>query len=218
MKLAYSLALGLALSAAVAPAYAQLPPGTMGSGMGMGGVGGAPAPQPKARTPDIAPTGLPGIGGMAPPATGPQLQKPAGGDPTQELFTAINKNDYASAQDAISRGADLTAKNQFGESPLDLSIALNRNNITFMLLGTRNELAAQGTGGAVGAPWTLNNTPSAKTGKTKSGNTKSGKHETARAMMPASAPAKPAPYKALPAGGTGTPDPQAGFLGFGPKS
>ncbi len=213
MKLAFPLALGLALSAAVAPAYAQLSSGTMGSGMGMGGVGGAPAPQPKARTPDIAPTGLPGLGGVAPLATGPQLQKPAGGDPTQELFTAINKNDYASAQDAVSRGADLTAKDQFGETPLDLSIALNRNNITFMLLGTRNELAAQGTAGAVGAPWTLNPAPSAKAGKTKSG-----KHENARAVVPTNAPARTAPHMTLPAGGTGTPDPQAGFLGFGPKS
>ncbi len=213
MKLAFPLALGLALGAAVAPAHAQLSSGTMGSGMGMGGVGGAPAPQPKARTPDIAPTGLPGVGGVAPLATGPQMQKPAGGDPTQELFTAINKNDYASAQDALSRGADLTAKDQFGESPLDLSIALNRNNITFLLLGTRNELAAQGASDTMGAPWMLTPPPSGKTGKSQSG-----KHEAASAVVPANETGKPTPYKALPTGNTGTPNPQAGFLGFGPKS
>ncbi len=207
MKLAFPLALGLALGAAVAPAHAQLSPGPIGAGMG--GVGGAPAPQPKARTPDIAPTGLPGVGGVAPLATGPQLQKPASGDPTQELFTAINKNDYASAQDAVSRGADLTAKDEFGETPLDLSIALNRNNITFLLLGTRNELAAQGGGGPIGTPWTLNNATTGKTGKTKSG-----KHQTAPAVVPAKAPARTAPLT----GDTGTPNPQAGFLGFGPKS
>jgi hypothetical protein len=215
MKLAFPLVLGLVLGAAVAPAHAQLSTGAPGSGMSMGGVGGAPAPQLKPRTPDIAPTGLPGVGGGTPLATGPQMKKPAGGDPTQELFTAINKNDYASAQDAVSRGADMTAKDQFGETPLDLSIALNRNNITFMLLGTRNELAAQGGSGAMGAPWTLNNAPR---GKTKTGNGKSGKHEAAPAMIPAKAPAKSAPHAAIPAGDTGTPNPQAGFLGFGPKS
>jgi hypothetical protein len=213
MKLAFPLALGLALGAAVAPAHAQLSNGTMSSGMGMGGVGGAPTPQPKSRTPDIAPTGLPGVGGSTPLATGPQMQKPIGGDPTQELFTAINKNDYASAQDAVSRGADLTAKDQFGETALDLSIALNRNSITFLLLGTRNELASQ-NGGTMGAPWTLNNSPApaGKAGKTK------GKHQTAPAVVPAKAPASTAPHTAIPAGDTGTPNPQAGFLGFGPKS
>lgn len=216
MKFAFPLAMGLAMGAAVVPAHAQLANGAVGPGVGLGGVGGAPVAQPKARTPDIAPSGLPGVGGAPPPATGPTLQKPAGGDPTQELFTAINKNDYASAQDAISRGADLTAKDQFSETPLDLSIALNRNNITFLLLGTRNELAAQGLSGTVGAPWTLNNTtPGGKAGKGH----KPGKHETASAVVPARAPVvKPAPRPTLPAGGTGTPDPQAGFLGFGPKS
>ncbi len=213
MKRALSLALGLSLSAAAAPAHAQLTNGTMGSSMGMGGVGGAPAPQPKQQTPDIAPTGLPGVGGIAPLATGPQLKKATGGDPTQQLFAAINKNDYASAQDAISRGADLTAKDEFGETPLDLSIALNRNSITFMLLGTRNELASQGLSGTMGQPWTLNNATSGTTGKSKPG-----KHGTAPAVVPTTAPAKTAPRVTIPAGDTGTPNPQAGFLGFGPKT
>ncbi|MDE2319107.1 MAG: ankyrin repeat domain-containing protein [Rhodospirillales bacterium] len=205
MKCALPLALGLILGAAAAPAFAQLATGEAGSGMGMGGVGGAPPPQAKLHTPDIAPAGLPGIGNIAPPATGPQIQKPASGDPTQELFAAINANDYGSAQDAVSRGADITAKDQFGETPLDLSIALNRNNITFLLLGTRNELASQGLSGTVGAPWTLDKTPASKPVSHK-----------ASAVLPAAA--SPAPRASVPAGGTGTPNPQAGFLGFGSKS
>jgi hypothetical protein len=213
MKFALPLALGLALGAATASAYAQSINGEAGSGMSMGGPGGAPAPQLKAPTPDIAPAGLPGLGNMAPPAVGPKIQQPASGDPTKELFTAINNNDYGSAQDAISRGADLNAKDQFGESPLDLSIALNRNNITFLLLGARNELGAQGLGGPMGAPWTLNNAPSASTGNGKSTNP-----DAARPMIPAMAPARATPPAALPNGGTGTPDPQSGFLGFGPKT
>ena len=205
MKHALSLALGLVLGAAAPAAYAQTLDGEAGSGMSMGGVGGAPAPQVKAHTPDIAPAGLPGIGNVAPLATGPQIQKSGSGDPNQELFTAINNNDYASAQDAISRGADLAARDQFGETPLDLSIALNRNNITFLLLGTRNEFASQGLSGVMGKPWTLNKTPPASPVQNK-----------APAVLPAAA--RPAPRAPMPAGGTGTPNLQAGFLGFGPKS
>ncbi|MBU6425132.1 MAG: ankyrin repeat domain-containing protein, partial [Rhodospirillales bacterium] len=129
-----------------------------------------------------------------------------------ELFTAINKNDYASAQDAVSRGADLTAKDQFGETPLDLSIALNRNNITFLLLGSRNELSAQGLSGSMGAPWTLPAAGKADQGKAPA------TRQTTQPVIPAAAPARPAPQMAVPGGATGTPNPQAGFLGFGPKS
>nr|WP_295738625.1 ankyrin repeat domain-containing protein [uncultured Acidocella sp.] len=210
MRNVHSLALGVALCAFAAPAFAQMA-GGMGSGLGMGGVAGSPAPKMQPRQPNIAPSGLPGVGNMAPPSTGPQLKAPIGGDPTQELFTAISKNDYGSAQDAISRGAQLSAKNQFGETPIDMSIALNRNAITFLLLGSRNEIAAQGGGGTMGQPWTLNNTPSAPAKSSKQA--KSHKQAPPPAMQPAKA--SPAPHYGN--AGTGTPDPQAGFLGFGPK-
>ena len=206
MKIAFPLALSLALGAFVMPAHAQMAGGT--SGMGMGGVGGGPKVQPKLQAPNLAPAGLPGLGGGAPLATGPKLQAPQSGDPTQELFVAINGNNYAAAQDAVSRGADLRAMDQFGETPLDLSIALNRNDITFMLLGTRNELAAQGedANSVMGTPWTVDQ--AAKPGK----HTKSGRQ--ARPLVSVRETQK----FEIPAGGTGTPDPQAGFLGFGPKS
>ena len=89
------------------------------------------------RVPDIAPAGVPGAV-SAPLATGPRLRKNIG-DPTTALFNAIDKNDYSAAQDAVSRGADLNAQNPLGETPLDLSVALNRSAITFMLLAARNE-------------------------------------------------------------------------------
>ena len=193
-----SLALGLALTIAAAPAMAQLSGGGIG---GAGGAGGqAPAPQP--RTPDIAPPALPGASALAPVATGPVLQKPAVGDPTAALFAAIIKGDDGAAQTAVGRGADLNAQNQFGETPLDLAIALNRTGITFLLLQTRNELAAQ-TGGPepMGAPWTLNSpTPATQ------------KHAVPVSVTPKAAP----PRVSLPTDG-GTPNPDAGFLGFGSK-
>jgi hypothetical protein len=195
-----TLALGLALTIAAVPAMAQMSGGGMGGGMG--GAGGGPAVQPQSRTPDIAPPALPGAGGLAPVATGPSLQKPAQGDPTAALFTAITKGDDGAAQTAVGRGADLNAQNQFGETPLDLAIAMNRTGITFLLLQTRNELAAQ-TGGPepMGAPWTLN-TPS---------------QATRKSTVPVSATPKVTPRAPLSTDG-GTPNPEAGFLGFGAKN
>lgn len=204
MKLAFPLALSLVFGALVVPAHAQSMSGLPGAGMG--GAGGGPKMQPKLQAPDLAPSGLPGVGGLAPLATGQNLQKPSGDDPTQELFKAINDNNYAAAQDAVSRGANLQAVDQFGESPLDLAVALNRNDITFLLLGTRNELAAQdGNAGTVmGAPWTLDDT--SKPGK-------KGKGHSSNPVLPVNV----TPKAYIPAGDTGTPDPQAGFLGFSPK-
>lgn len=192
-----SLALGLALTLAAAPAMAQYSGGAIG---GAGG-SGSQAPSPQPRTPDIAPPALPGGSALAPVATGPVMQKPQIADPTAALFAAITKGDDAAAQTAVGLGADLNAQNQFGETPLDLAIALNRTGITFLLLQTRNELAAQ-TGGAepMGAPWTLNSATPA----------------TVKSTPPA-VPAVPPPRVSLPTD-NGTPNPEAGFLGFGPKN
>lgn len=199
MKFAFALALGVALGAVTLPAYAQL------GSVGMGGAGGGPKAQPEDQAPNLAPSGLPGLGSATQqPQTGPTLQKTVSGDPTQNLFIAVNNNDYAAAQAAVSHGADLNATNQFGETPLDMAIALNRNDITFLLLGTRNELGAQGYGEKLGAPILLN-TPTP------------GKSHTPRAT-PHKATPKPSPaVRPLP-DLPGTPDPQAGFLGFGRKS
>jgi ankyrin repeat protein len=125
------------------------------------------------------------------------LHKAITGDPTTALFTAINGNDYNAAQEAIGRGADLNAHNALGETPLDLSVALNRNSITFLLLGARNE-TAEASGGAIGAPISLA-APSTK-------------HQKSHAAPKATAVAVK-----MPPNVTGTPDPAAGFLGFGTK-
>jgi hypothetical protein len=203
MKYFRSLALGLALTVAALPAMAQLSTGGVGGGTGSGLGGQPPAAQP--RTPDIAPPALPGAGQPAPLPTGPVMQKPPSGDPTADLFAAIIKGDANAAQNALGRGADLEAQNQFGETPLDLSIALNRTPITFLLLQTRNELAAQGNGPEpLGAPWLLNNAPGGQSSK------------QAAAYQPPPAPPAP-PRVSLPTD-NGTPNPEAGFLGFGPKN
>lgn len=180
-----------ALLLSATPAFAQL------SGTGLGSGAGSPGGvQPQVRTPDIAPPALPGAG-TAPLATGPVIKKPVTGDPTTELFTAVNSGDYNAAQDAISRGADLTAQNNLGETPLDLSVALDRSSITFLLLSARNE---EGNTGPI--------TPGPAFPQTK----------TAILIHPKPThliPQKPAP---TPSNNPGTPNPNVGFLGFSPKN
>jgi hypothetical protein len=182
----------VAVSLALAPvALAQMVPN------GQNG----PSVQPKAPTPDFAPPALPGAGDAPGIATAPKVKKADQGDPTTELFTAINNNDYNSAQDAISRGADLGAQNALGETPLDLSIALNRNSLTFLLLGARNE-----AGGGTQAP-PVAAAPAPVT--------------YAARPQPVSVESAPVAHSApAPVMGNnpGTPNASVGFLGFGPKN
>jgi hypothetical protein len=197
MKHFYALAILAGLGFCSSAAFGQSMPGADPTGAGMQG----PQIQPPVRTPDIAPPALPGAGTAPGLATAPQPAKPITGDPTTALFDAINKNDYNAAQDALSRGADLTAQDALGETPLALSVDLNRNSITFMILAARNE-----TG-------------------TDSGGLATGQATLAPAPQPApirhhlhAEPAKleSPPTTTSPAYGTatGTPNPSAGFNGF----
>lgn len=207
MRKFHLIASGFILICAASPAFAQMAPGGAGLGGmgGMGAPGGAASPQPRERTPDIAPPALPGAM-QAPVATGPVVHKAQTGDPTTALFAAVNSGDYNAAQDAISRGANLYAQNQLGETPLDLSVSLNRSSITFLLLATRNE-----TGGDVAANPAP--APAPASSRTHAG------HAAQPHVVAAAADSAPL-HKTAPALGTdpGTPNPSAGFLGFGPKS
>ncbi|WP_338331579.1 ankyrin repeat domain-containing protein [Acetobacter sp. LMG 32666] len=66
-------------------------------------------------------------------------------EPTVALFEAINRGSVSSARDAINRGADLNGHNILGQTPLDMSIDLNRNPITFLLLSLRNSSSIRGS-------------------------------------------------------------------------
>jgi len=178
-------------------AIGQSMPETGPGGAGMQG----PQIQPPVRTPDIAPPALPGAGSAPGLATAPQPVKPITGDPTTALFDAINKNDYNAAQDALSRGADLTAQDPLGETPLELSVDLNRNSITFMILAARNETGTESGGIATGQ--------AALTSAPQSVPVRHHRHvEPANLVSP--------PMATGPAYGsaTGTPNASAGFNGF----
>jgi hypothetical protein len=126
--------------------------------------------------------------------------------PTEGLFDAINRGDLTAARDAINRGADLGGQNLLGMTPLELSVDLGRNDISFVLLSMRGDNpnargeARKDTGQAGGeAPRVVSR---------------------AR-VMAASARAPEEPVVVTPrlySGNGGTPIPAAGFLGFDERS
>ena len=123
--------------------------------------------------------------------------------PTDALFDAINRGDIATARDAISRGADLHGQNILGMTPLELSIDLGRNDISFMLLSMR--AADDGRSRQAPAARTAAKPPATKQAK------QAPPHP--RTPVAASAPT-PAQTARLYSGDGGTPNPNAGFLGF----
>ncbi len=169
-----------------------------GGGGPFGGQGGGGKPPPRAELPP----GLPGAApskNVAPPTHGPTDM-----EPTEALFDAINRGDIGAARDAISRGADLHGQNVLGMTPMELSVDLGRNDISFLLLSMRGatDSRAQPAQPAVAAP---------KATATKQAR-QAPAHQPARVATPVHAPPQTA---RLFAGDGGTPNPNAGFLGFG---
>jgi hypothetical protein len=169
-----------------------------------------PGVQQKSNAP---PPGLPGA------SVGGDRVTPSAGvsdlPPTEALFDAINRGDLTAARDAIARGADYNGRNILGLTPLDQSIDLSRNNITFLLLSLRGA-----------SPETV------QSAKTLASSGKASAPANAKAAPPHSVAAKPvAPPvtggpavlatarspQPMPQGPVdrGTPSPQNGFLGFG---
>lgn len=120
--------------------------------------------------------------------------------PTDALFDAINRGDITTARDAISRGADLQGHNLLGMTPLELSVDLGRNDITFLILSYR------GVDGALPKGPTAGTREAARP-------TRAEARRAAQAAAPPPRPAAPAPRSYASDGGT--PVPSAGFLGFG---
>jgi hypothetical protein len=180
-----------------APAFAQLP--------GIGPVGGGPmhggssGDSGDAKLPP-APA-LPGAASVE-EAVAPPEKPPAELSPNDALFDAIDRGDLAAAREAISRGAVLEARNVLGQTPLDLSIDLGRNQITFLLLSLRASEGDEGQGPPpVSAP-TRSEPRVAQRG--------SGRHQPVQRF---SAPANP-PTPVLISDSGGTPVYEVGFLGF----
>jgi ankyrin repeat protein len=127
--------------------------------------------------------------------------------PNEALFDAVNRGDIAGARDALSRGAEIDARNVLGLTALDLSVDLGRNDLTFLLLSLRN--ANQGTRMAKVAP-SVNTAAATPPPPAVSRPAKPVGPVAARTVTP-----PPVHGATRYAGDPGTPAPAQGFLGFG---
>ena len=203
----------------VLPAAAQSLPGSSGIDQlgGMSGAASAPggmAPQGSMgqRSEKQPPPSLPGA------RSRPDTVIPFKGGtsdlaPTDALFDAINRGDILSARDAINRGADLDSTNLLGLTPIELSVDLGRNDISFLLLSLRG---ASGSGQASKQPGGDTAAPAVLTQAEKRAAARATRVSAASARAPANTPVRPAAPRtaALFAGDGGAPVPAAGFLGF----
>jgi hypothetical protein len=184
-------ALPLALLFAAPNAQAQ------GMFNSIGSNGKPPPAAPKVAPPPALP-GAQSNNNSAAPAT----REPTDMEPNDALFDAINRGDVAAARDAISRGADLDAHNILGMTPMELSVDLGRNDISFLLLSMRGG----DTGGQPPSKLAAAPPPGKQAKRTPPAPAHPSKVVTAQ---PAAAQ-----NPRLFAGDGGTPNPNAGFLGF----
>lgn len=201
VALGAGLGLGVALAAAT-PAAAQGVPMPGQTGFTPFVKPDQTAPRTKSDAPSALPGARPGRGAA------PVDKSVADLSPNDALFDAINRGDIGEARDAVSRGADIHAENVLGMTPLELSVDLSRNDITFFLLSLRGAsggalspkaaVAAAASGGPA-----VTVKPAAKVTKL-----------AGKAARPKPASASSKPY-AISDADPGRPDPQAGFLGFG---
>ena len=225
--LVFSLALMIGLVVAVAASA----PAAMAQGVP--GASSMKGPRPVTRGPSAPPSALPGAQSGKDRVI-PSDKSAIEMSPTDALFDAITRGDISAAQDAINRGADFNARNMLGLTPLDESIDLGRNNITFLLLSLRSgadSAAAQAAPasaaggrpaaptGPLASPTIATITPSA-TAPTATDTSASAILSRASATKANAADAQtaqpPAVSGAAPeVGRAGTPSPKSGFNGFG---
>lgn len=202
---AWSVPLGLAVIGTV-PGFAQSGLDTTG-GLSNGAKQNLKELDKTAKT-VAAPPSVPGT--KAPEEAAQPTISPSDMTPTDALFDAINRGDIAGARDAINRGADLQGVNILGLTPLELSVDLGRNDISFLLLSMRDGDASSRSAIRTGA----------ETGQPVDALLRSGAaaRPAARARV-AAAPSQHADDAvadgpALFSGNGGTAIPAAGFLGF----
>ncbi|MBI4183389.1 MAG: ankyrin repeat domain-containing protein [Proteobacteria bacterium] len=143
---------------------------------------------------------------------------------TNDLFGAIARNNLDEAKGAVLAGADLGARNAFGLTPIEVAVDRGHYEIVFYLLSVRNSRAAQAEREREEAAKLAAAQPreTAETGTPATAEATEPAATTAEAPAPAtSAEAAPPGARAgvpppPPDGGSGTPIPSVGFLGFTP--
>lgn len=141
--------------------------------------------------------------------------------PTEALFDAINRGDTVAAREAIGRGADIHGRNVLGLTPLEQSVDLGRNDISFLLLSLRGGAGFNTNAGPRDTAQTSVDpaSPAATRAQRQADAREAAKarrQQLAEERAARRAPAAPAVSRnaRLFAGDGGTPVPQAGFLGF----
>ncbi len=204
---ARGLIAGTALSVLLgSAAWAQvvLPGAPVGTGQIATGARARAAQQEK--PPLAAPDAIPGATPREPAA--PSTHVAGDLQPTDALFDAINRGDIVAARDALSRGADLNGVNILGMTPMELSVDLGRNDISFLLLSMRGEDGGRGSRASAGGP-----APATRMAQAQR---PIAARRSARAAI-APVAVKPVATPKLFANDGGTPLPSAGFLGFGSR-
>lgn len=167
----------------------------------------------KTSKPEQLPPSLPGT--KAPVEAAAPTASPADMTPTEALFDAINRGDLAGARDAINRGADLHGTNVLGLTPLELSVDLGRNDISFLLLSMRDGDASSRSATRTGAePGSTGQTDAMLQGGPIPRRPGRARVVTAAPSAAVEGPVAEAPT--LYSGNGGTPIPAAGFVGFDP--
>jgi hypothetical protein len=211
-RLACVLAFGLVPGLIVtSPALAQF--GGVGSIPGAGSMATGQRAQQKEAPKVAEPEAVPGAKPRAPVA--PSTHSMGELSPNDALFDAINRGDVVAARDALSRGADLGAVNVLGMTPMELSVDLGRNDISFLLLSMRGEDSGRGSravshGEAAPAPAQALATTAKTSAPARASN---GRRAAERTAMTE----KPVPPPKSFANDGGAPLPSAGFLGFGSR-
>ena len=93
------------------------------------------------RAKPVPPPALPGS--RLAPGAAPAARSPSDMSPNEALFDAINRGDISAVRDALNRGAELGSRNILGMTPLELSVDLGRNDISFLLLSMRGDTPRQ---------------------------------------------------------------------------
>jgi hypothetical protein len=199
---AAAIAIGVG-ACVVSPQCALAQMGGSGTPLGSGGHSAAAKEEPDA--PALPPPdSVPGARAREPVA--PATRSTGEMSPNEALVDAINRGDIAAARDALNRGAELDAVNILGMTPLDLSVDLGRNDISFLLLSMRGDVAES---------------EQLATAHDREAGAKAG--HTAKAASKVATPvrvpvqSKPVATPKLFANDGGTPLPAVGFLGFDSK-
>jgi len=166
---------------------------------------GPQAQNPASRPP---PPALPGLAARRAPEPIP-ADPNANLSPTAALFDAINRGDMAAARDAMNRGASLEERNVLGLTAIDAAVDQGRNDILFYLL------SARGTTRSAPPPPEAVLTPGQRAARDRAALAEAA--AAARAARADRGVVRGQPVATRPrlfGNDGGTPQPQAGFLGF----